>query len=463
LAAPLPELRAQLEASLRPEAEGHKDGSAVADGVRPELDAARRLAAGAQDELLAYEERVRAESGIRTAKVGYNRVFGYYIEVGRARAQAVPPEWVRRQTLAGAERYITPFLSSLEARIAAAEAERAALEAAVLEELGREVVAKSQELHDLMQRVSEVDVLAAMADVAVERGYVRPRFGDGAEIAIERGRHPVLETVLPPGRFVPNDIRLGRDARLIILTGPNMAGKSTVLRQVALLQMLAQMGSFVPAAAMRTSVFDAIYTRIGAADDLAGGRSTFMVEMSEVARILEAVDRPALVLLDEVGRGTSTYDGLSLAWAIAEELHERPMARTLLATHYLELADLPRLLPAARNLSVAVRERGEEVLFLHQLVEGPADRSYGLHVARLAGVPARVVARAARILAELEAGVTARRQVAATREQSFRFTEPPPDHPIVVALRDVRVEELRPVDALVLLDRLVREARGERP
>lgn len=460
---PLTELRRRLEATLRPEEEGHKDGSAVRDGVIPELDEARRLASGARETLLAYEEQIRSESGIRSVKVGYNRVFGYYIEVGKAHSARVPAEWTRRQTLTAAERYTTPFLSELEAKITRAEADRQRLEAEVLAALGEAILARAEPLGHIMGALAEVDVLAGWAELAVERGYVRPTFTPDLRVEIEEGRHPVLETVLPPGRFVPNSLALNTDCRLIILTGPNMAGKSTVLRQTALLQIMAQIGSFVPARAMTTTVLEAIYTRIGAADDLAGGRSTFMVEMHEVARILVGVDRPSLVLLDEVGRGTSTYDGLSLAWAIAEELYRRPNALTLLATHYLELAELPRTLPAARNQSVAVLERGGEVIFLHRLVDRPADRSYGLHVAQLAGIPASVLERAARILAELEAGATARRQVAATHEVLFRFAEPPPDHPVVVALRELTVEELRPVEALVILERLVRQARGEAP
>ncbi|MBX6377283.1 MAG: DNA mismatch repair protein MutS, partial [Clostridia bacterium] len=371
------------------------EGGVIREGFDPELDRLRQESRAGKAWVAELEARERERTGIRSLKVGYNKVFGYYIEVTHANRDLVPDDYVRRQTLAGAERYVTPELKEREEAILTAEERAAALElqhfVAVREAVARHTVA----VQAAARSVGALDALAALAEVAATRGYVRPVVDEGLALVVEEGRHPVLEQSLGPHAFVPNDARLdGEGDRFLVVTGPNMAGKSTFARQIALIVLMAQMGSFVPARSCRVGLVDRVFTRIGAGDDIAGGRSTFMVEMQEVANILRNATERSLVVLDEVGRGTSTFDGLSIAWAVSEDLYGRVRARTIFTTHYHELTALEDLLPGVRNLTVAVRERDGGLVFLHRVVPGRAARSYGVEVARLAGLPAAVVERA---------------------------------------------------------------------
>ncbi len=394
------------------------EGGVIREGYDAEVDALRRASGEGKAWIAALEAAERERTGIRSLKVGYNKVFGYYIEVTHANRNLVPPDYIRKQTLAGAERYITPELKEREEAILGASERLQALEerlfVAVRAEVGRHTAA----IQAAARAVAALDALAALAEVAVRNNYVRPEVDEGLVLDIRGGRHPVLEQVLGPGGFVPNDAYLdGGEHRLAIVTGPNMAGKSSFARQVALIVIMAQMGSFVPADSCRIGLVDRVFTRIGAGDDLFGGQSTFMVEMSEVANILRNATARSLVILDEVGRGTSTCDGLSIAWAVSEHLHDRVRARTIFTTHYHELTALEELLPGAKNYTVVVREQGEDVIFLHRVVRGGSDRSYGIQVARLAGLPREVLRRAMEVLRELEQAeeVRAARQLAAGR------------------------------------------------
>ena len=401
---PLPELLTLLQRGLAEHPPAIlNEGGLIAPGWNARLDELRSLRENGAAAIARFQSDEIGRTGIASLKVGFNRVFGYTIEVSNAHAAKVPSDYVRRQTLASAERYVNPELKALESSILTAEEQARGLETELFLELRARATQDGEAIRALSRALASVDALCGFAALARDRGWVRPEVDDGDTIEIEAGRHPVLESLLPAGAFVPNDIRLDREsARLVLVTGPNMAGKSTYIRQVALLVLLAQVGSFVPAASARVGVVDRIFTRIGSADDLSAGASTFMVEMTETAAILNGATARSLVILDEVGRGTSTWDGLSLAWAISEYLYKAVGARTLFATHYHELIDLAEEFPAVRNVNVAVQERGDEVVFLHRIVPGGTDRSYGLHVARLAGVPAAVVERARRILADLE-------------------------------------------------------------
>jgi DNA mismatch repair protein MutS len=379
----------------------------------------------------------------------------------------VPAEYRRKQTLANAERYVTDELDEWEAKVLGAEDRIAELEARLFGDLRREVAAAVPRLLDVAAGIAALDVLAALARLAERRDYVRPEVHTGFDLDIRGGRHPVVETMMPREEFIPNDVRLDRDARVMILTGPNMAGKSTLLRQVGLIQILAQIGAFVPAASARVPIADRIFTRVGASDNLVRGQSTFMVEMSETASILHNATERSLVLLDEIGRGTATYDGVSIAWAVTEYLHERLGAKTIFATHYHELTQLADLLPALVNFNVAVKETGEDIVFLRRLEPGGADRSYGIQVGRLAGLPPAVVGRAREILAELEGththhgqglgrGGEHRPESTAPADQLSFFGAPA--HPVVDRLKEVEVDRLTPLEALNLLAELRKEA-----
>jgi len=382
-----------------------KDGGLIRSGFHAPLDQWADLKTHARDWLLAYQEAERERTGIGSLKVAYNRVFGYYLEVTRANVGRVPDDYIRKQTTAGGERYYTPELKEHETKIAEADARVAELEAELFDDLRRRVADAGPELLEVARGAARLDVLTALAEVAEARGFVRPVVDASLDLVIVEGRHPMVEETLPRGRFIPNDFALAGDKKpLAIVTGPNMAGKSTLMRQVALMALLAQAGSFVPAVEARIGLVDGIFTRVGASDNLAGGQSTFMVEMLETSQILRRATRRSLILLDEIGRGTSTFDGLSIAWAVAEHLHDRVRARTLFATHYHELTDLERTKPGVRNLSVAVKEWNDEILFLRKLVEGGTSRSYGIQVAKLAGLPAEVVERAREVLKNLEEG-----------------------------------------------------------
>jgi len=380
-----------------------KEGGLIRPGYHAELDRLRRAAAEGRDWLATYEAQERERTGIPTLRVRYNQVFGFFVEVPRSKAHLVPPEYERRATITHAERFITPELKAREAEILSAEDRANELEYDLFVDLRRQVAAHTDRLQRAARVLAELDVLAALAEVAARYGYTRPVVDESAVIEIREGRHPVVERMMPEGaRFVPNETHLdGESHRLLVITGPNMSGKSVYIRQVALIALMAQMGSFVPAASARVGLVDRIFVRAGATDDIAQGRSTFLVEMAETAYILRHATPRSLVVLDEVGRGTSTYDGMGLAWAVGEELHNRIGARTLFATHFHELTGLADQLPGARNYSLAVKEQGQGVVFLYRLVEGGADRSYGIQVARLAGVPDHVVERAREVMARL--------------------------------------------------------------
>lgn len=381
-----------------------RDGGIFRPGFDPALDALREAAEKGKQWLLAFERSERERTGLRSLKLRYHPVFGYLLEVARGQLSQVPADYVRRQTLANAERFTRPELQAMEEKILGAEGRAREYEKELFEALRRRLCERLPVLQRAARAVNEIDVVAALAELARERQYVRPEMVDDPVVEIAGGRHPVVEQALVGERFVPNDTYLdGRRARLAILTGPNMAGKSTYLRQIALICLLAHIGSFVPATRARIGVLDRIFTRIGASDDLASGQSTFLVEMQETANLLRHATERSLVILDEVGRGTSTFDGLSIAWAVAEELCDRNRCLTLFATHYHEMAELANTRSAVRNLSMAVREIDGRAVYLRKVVEGVIDKSYGLQVARLAGLPERTIRRAAEVLSGLEA------------------------------------------------------------
>jgi len=431
------------------------EGGAIRTGFNAELDELRSVRDGAQDFIAALQARERSRSGINSLKVGYNKVFGYYLEITRSNIERVPSDYERKQTLANAERYVTPELKELEAKILNAEEKIGEVEARLIVELRLQIAQQVARLQSAADFVALLDVLACFAHVAERRGYVRPTVHSGYELAIRAGRHPVVETMMPREEFIPNDVRLGEDRRVIILTGPNMAGKSTLLRQVGLIQLMAQIGSFVPASEARVPVCDRIFTRVGASDNLVRGQSTFMVEMHETAAILHSATAQSLVLLDEIGRGTATYDGVSIAWAVTEHLHEQSGAKTIFATHYHELTQLADQLSALVNYNVAVKEVGHDIVFLHHLQPGGADRSYGIDVGRLAGLPPAVVSRARDILRELEGAHTGGghglgRSAPPDQLSLFHMLEPA----IIERLRRLDVDEITPIQALNVLSEL---------
>ena len=405
---PMPELTDAIDGALMDEPPSNlKEGGVIRNGVHPELDELRGASTEGRRWLAKFQADEQARTGIKSLKVRHNKVFGYYIEISKTNLDLVPGDYQRKQTLANAERFITPALKEVENKILGAHERAVALEQELFAELRDQVLTRTADIQRGATALAELDVLGSLAERALTLRYTRPTIHDGDGIDIRDGRHPVIETIEEAERFVPNDTLLDtREQQLHILTGPNMAGKSTYIRQVALIVILAQIGSYVPASRADIGVVDRVFTRVGAGDDLARGRSTFMVEMQETANILNNVTPRSLVVLDEIGRGTSTYDGISIAWAVAEHLHNIPQckAKTLFATHYHELTQLPDSLPGAKNYSVAVRERGEGIVFLRKIIEGASDRSYGIQVARLAGLPDGVVARAREILYGLEAG-----------------------------------------------------------
>ena len=379
-----------------------KDGGVIRHGYDPELDEVRSWIHDGKNRLLDLEKQEREQAGIPSLKVGFNNVFGYFIEVTKTHLSKVPLHYIRKQTTANGERYITPELKDFETRVLGAEERALRLESVLLQTLRDEILKNSAALQAIAQAVAELDVFVSLAEVAERRHYVKPVVDESDVLQIRDGRHPVLEEVLPSGTLVCNDVDLnGSDAAILVLTGPNMSGKSTYLRQTALIAILAQMGSFVPAAEVRIGVVDQLFTRIGASDRLTEGESTFMVEMVETARILNHATARSLVILDEVGRGTSTYDGISIAWACLEYLHKQG-PKVLFATHYFEITEIARRLPGIRNAHVTARDWGDHVVFLHKVEPGPADRSFGIHVAKLAGVPKPVLARAQTLLKEFE-------------------------------------------------------------
>jgi len=400
----VPEVRELIGRAIDPQAPGVlREGGVIRKGYSGELDELRAVGKDGRHWLAEFQAAEAERTGIPSLKVGYNAVFGYYIEVTHAHTEKVPENYIRKQTLKSAERYVTPELKEFEQKALRAEERALELEQQLFGEVRSEAAGYTERLQATARALATVDVLADLAEVARTNRYVRPLVDESTVLEISDGRHPVLERSLTEERFVPNDTELDPErTHLAVITGPNMAGKSTYVRQVALIVLMAQMGSFVPARSARVGVADRIFTRVGASDELARGRSTFMVEMTETANILNNATERSLIILDEVGRGTSTFDGLAIAWAVSEYLHEHVPARTLFATHYHELTELELLLPRVRNLNVAVREWGDEVVFLHKIIPGGTDKSYGIQVARLAGLPREVIERAKTILANLE-------------------------------------------------------------
>ena len=420
----------------------------IRPGYSQELDEIVNSSRHAREWVANLEKTERQRTGIGSLKVGYNKVFGYYIELTKATAHLAPADYVRKQTLVNAERYITPDLKEYESLILNAEERILEIESRLFKELCAAIGAHAERLLRTARAVARLDVVAALAEVAAREGYTRPTLVDEDTLVIREGRHPVVEQHLVGRRFVPNDVAFGPDRRIQIITGPNMAGKSVILRQTALIVLMAQIGSFVPAAEATIGIIDRIFTRIGAQDEVASGQSTFMVEMTETALILNQATSRSLLILDEIGRGTSTYDGMSLAWAIVEYIHNHPRlkAKTLFATHYHELADLERLLPAVKNFNMAVAEEGDSVVFLYRMVPGSADRSYGIHVAQLAGLPRAVTERAADLMAELER--TTGRAVHTGQERAMQLALFPETSPLIDELSALDIASMSPLEAI---------------
>ncbi len=436
------------------------DGMVIRSGFDAELDQLRTLRDGGKQYIAALQQRERERTGIGSLKVGFNKVFGYYLEITHAHASRVPADYERRQTLAGAERYVTPELKEYESRVLGAEERMGVREAELFGVLRARVGAAIERVQCTARAAARLDVWTSLAECAVTGRYVRPEVTDDYALRLRECRHPVIERLMPRESFIPNDVRFDEAERVLLVTGPNMAGKSTILRQIGLCVVLAQIGSFVPAAEARIGVADRLFTRVGASDNLSRGQSTFMVEMSETSAILHNATARSLVLLDEIGRGTSTYDGVAIAWAVTEYLHDRIGCKTMFATHYHELMQLPEQLQHARNYNVAVRESGDAVVFLHRLEPGGTDRSYGVHVAQLAGLPDAVVRRAREVLRTLEGEHRvvegpAPRPADPGQLPLFAIAEP---HPVLGRLRDLDVNSLTPLDALNRLAELQREA-----
>jgi DNA mismatch repair protein MutS len=472
-----PEIRTDIETALVDEPPMlTTDGGLIRDGYHAQLDEWRDLARGGKDWIVRYQASEIERTGIPNLKVGFNKVFGYYLECTAAQAEKVPPEYIRKQTLKNYERFITPALKEYEDKVLRAEGQAVQLEQELFTGLRERVAVQSPRLRDNAEVLAEIDVLAALATLAVSARYCRPEITSDPILDISEGRHPVLDRLKPSGEFVPNDVSIGIPAAqedgqvstepiapsglIQLITGPNMAGKSTYIRQAALLTVMAQIGSFVPAKSARIGIADRIFARVGASDELGKGQSTFMVEMTETARILNAATKQSLVILDEIGRGTSTYDGISLAWSITEYLHDVISCRTLFATHYHELTQLTQSLKQCVNWNVAVREEADDVIFLHKIIPGSAHKSYGIHVAQLAGVPRAVLDRAKVILETLESDhvdESGKTKVPARRTQKKRelqlslFEE---EHPIIDELRQMKVDEMTPIAALQELHRL---------
>lgn len=438
------------------------DGDVIRTGADPEIDELRHLRDHGKQALASIQQRERDRTGIPSLKVGYNKVFGYFIEVTRANQSAVPADYERRQTLSNAERYVTPELKEYEAKVLGAEDRIATREAELFNALRDRIGGAISRIQATASLLARLDVLASLAEVASGEQWTRPELHQGLELTLERSRHPVIERMMPREKFVPNDVHFDESVRVLLVTGPNMAGKSTILRQIGVCVLLAQMGAFVPAKRARIGLADRLFTRVGASDNLARGQSTFMVEMSETSAILHNATERSLVLLDEIGRGTSTYDGVAIAWAVTEHLHDRIGCRTMFATHYHELMQLPEKLQHARNCNVAVKETPHGIVFLHRLEPGGTDRSYGIHVAELAGLPAQVVGRAREVLQSLE---SEHRMVPGeppgspdphqpTLFDSIRAAAPSRPDPVTERLRSLDPDRMTPLEALQELARI---------
>ena len=461
----------RLEQSIHPEPPALlTEGGLIRRGYRADLDELRDLCQTSKQVIAGIEARERERTRIASLKVRFNQIFGYYIEVSKPNLPHVPAEYERKQTVVNAERFTTAELKQLETRILEAEERSRTLELELFREVRRQVAAEARRIRQTAQALAELDVLACFAHVAAERNYRRPEFSDDGELLIVQGRHPVIERISeqdPSGRFVPNDLSMNSASdRILIITGPNMGGKSTYLRQAALIALMAQMGSFVPAERARLPILDRIFTRIGASDNLARGRSTFMVEMTEAASILNTATPRSLVLLDEVGRGTATFDGLSIAWAVVEHLETHTQAKTLFATHYHELTELADLLPGVRNYHVSVKESGSTIVFLRKVEPGSADKSYGIEVARLAGLPSTVIERAREILErheQSEHSLSGRLASHPASEQPGPvqltiFT--PLNADIIRALEQADLNNTKPIEALNLLAELKKQIQS---
>ncbi len=463
----LEDLHSLLEASINEEAPPSlRDGELIKHGYNDELDELCLLLRDSKKMLLELERAEREAAGIPKLKIGYNKVFGYYFEVSKVNADKIPEKYIRKQTLVNAERFITPELKEFESKIIGAEDRRVDLEYSLFLEIRNRLAKESSRMLKASHLLSQMDLFSSLAEMAYLHHYRRPEVDDGEQIIIEEGRHPVIERSIPTGKFVPNDITLNQETdEILIITGPNMAGKSTVLRQTALIVLLAQMGSFVPSDHAQIGVVDRIFTRVGAMDDIRRGQSTFMVEMNETANILNNATPKSLVILDEIGRGTSTYDGLAIAWAVTEDLVEKKGrgVKTLFATHYHELTDLAKTMPRVQNFSIAVREWNDSIIFLHKLVRGGTNRSYGIQVAALAGVPSSVVQRANEILKNIENGefdsegepIIARTQSPKLSRQKHHPNQlslfQQPSDPIRNLLKNYDIDEVTPREALEIL------------
>lgn len=442
------------------------EGGVIRHGFSEELDSLRLASGNARQYLANLEKQEREKTGIKSLKIGFNNVFGYYIEVSRANLGQVPQDYIRKQTLVGGERFFTPELKEYESLILNARDRIAEIETALFRRICRQVATASERILAVAEALANLDVFASLAEVAVRYNYVRPELTEGGEIDIKEGRHPVVERGLLDGSFIPNDTCLSNDnAQLIVLTGPNMSGKSTYLRQVALIVLMAQIGSFVPAASATIGLVDRIFTRIGAREDIAAGQSTFMVEMVETANILNNATPRSLLILDEIGRGTSTYDGLSIARAVAEYIHNYPKlgAKTLFATHYHEMVELAGFLPRVKNFNVAVIEEAGKVIFLHKIVPGGVDKSYGIHVGQLAGLPKSVVHRAREVLTELEGNSRSPRTPRKRRKEAPPVQIPlfGQKSPLLEELGKLEIDGMTPLEALNKLYELQKKARSE--
>ena len=462
---PLQDIQSMICAAIDPDAPSTlKDGGVIAKGYHPEVDELRSIRDNTKGVLASLETRLREETGIPKLKIGYNHVFGYYIEVSNSYKNLVPESYIRKQTLTSGERYITQELKDLESKILGAHERLIALEHRLFTELMQQISAKLDRIQRTANAVAKLDVLAALAQVAAENNYCRPIVDDGDELNIVEGRHPVVEQMLKGSLFVPNDTTLncGED-RCLIITGPNMAGKSTYMRQNALIALMAQIGSFVPASQCRLGVVDAIFTRIGASDDLSAGQSTFMVEMTEVAEILKHATPKSLVVLDEIGRGTSTFDGMSIARAVVEHISDPAKGlgcKTLFATHYHELTELEGTVPGVKNYNIAVKKRGEDITFLRRIVRGPADDSYGIEVAKLAGLPGTVTRRAHEVLRALEATAPKNRVEQMDFDALQEYSSPAVPSEMMEKLEALDVETLTPIEALNFLYELKKTLKG---
>jgi len=468
----LPELAELLDRAVKDEnlPLSIREGGFIKDGYSTELDEYRNITQHGKEWIVRLQETERQKLGIPSLKIGYNKVFGYYIEVTRTHAGKIPPEYIRKQTLVNTERFITPELKEYEEKLLNAEERIGQLEFELFQGLREQILKYIAAIQKNAVALAQIDVLAGLAELAEKNRYCRPVINNGTDIEIQAGRHPVVEHLLPLGeKFIANDLHIDNlDDQILIITGPNMAGKSTYLRQIGLIVLLAQIGSFVPADSATIGVVDKIFTRVGASDNLAAGESTFLMEMHETANILNNVTPHSLVLLDEIGRGTSTYDGMAIAWSVTEYLHNHPnvAAKTLFATHYHELTELEKILPRVKNYNVAVREYGDRVIFLRKIIPGGCDKSYGIHVAQMAGVPPEVIHRAKEILTNLN---PEERTLPSDREKFRRLPEKDTDQlglfsgddtKLKKMLTEVDINNLTPLEALKKLDELKRNYGG---